>query len=70
MAITGFSMGGHGALTLYLRNPGKFVSVSAFAPICNPTQCAWGQKAFIGYLGSVEEGVNYDACELVKKYKG
>lgn len=50
-AITGHSMGGHGALTLALRNPGMFKSVSAFAPIVAPCQVPWGQKAFSGYLG-------------------
>jgi S-formylglutathione hydrolase len=49
--IFGHSMGGHGALTLALRHPGAFRSVSAFAPICAPLQCPWGQKAFAGYLG-------------------
>ncbi|MDD5325133.1 MAG: S-formylglutathione hydrolase [Polaromonas sp.] len=49
--IFGHSMGGHGALTLALRHPGMFRSVSAFAPICAPTQCPWGRKAFTGYLG-------------------
>jgi S-formylglutathione hydrolase len=49
--IFGHSMGGHGALTLALRHPGAFASVSAFAPICAPTQCPWGHKAFAGYLG-------------------
>jgi S-formylglutathione hydrolase len=44
-------MGGHGALSLALKHPGLFRSVSAFAPICAPTQCPWGQKAFAGYLG-------------------
>lgn len=44
-------MGGHGALVCYLKNPGKYCSVSAFAPICNPVECPWGQKAFSGYLG-------------------
>jgi len=52
MGIFGHSMGGHGALTLALKYPGLFKSVSAFAPICAPTQCAWGQKAFTGYLGA------------------
>lgn len=52
MGIFGHSMGGHGALTLALKHPGLFRSVSAFAPICAPTQCAWGQKAFTGYLGA------------------
>jgi S-formylglutathione hydrolase len=45
-------MGGHGALTLALRHPGRFQSVSAFAPIANPMNCPWGEKAFTGYLGA------------------
>lgn len=49
--IFGHSMGGHGALTLALRHPERFRSVSAFAPICAPMQCPWGKKAFTGYLG-------------------
>lgn len=49
--IFGHSMGGHGALTIALKNPARYRSVSAFAPICAPTQCAWGQKAFTAYLG-------------------
>lgn len=49
--ILGHSMGGHGALTLALRHPGRFRSVSAFAPICAPTEVPWGQKAFRGYIG-------------------
>ena len=52
LGITGHSMGGHGALTLALKHPNLFRSVSAFAPICAPTQCPWGQKAFTGYLGT------------------
>ena len=55
IGIFGHSMGGHGALTLALRHPGRFRSLSAFAPICAPTQCPWGEKAFAGYLG--EPGV-------------
>ena len=51
IGIFGHSMGGHGALTLALKHPGAFRSVSAFAPICAPTQCPWGEKAFSGYLG-------------------
>jgi S-formylglutathione hydrolase len=51
VGVFGHSMGGHGALTLALRHPGLFKSLSAFAPICAPTQCPWGQKAFTGYLG-------------------
>jgi S-formylglutathione hydrolase len=49
--VFGHSMGGHGALTLALRHPGRFQSVSALAPICAPTRCPWGHKAFTGYLG-------------------
>merc|ERR1719473_824131 len=67
-AICGHSMGGHGALTLHLKNPGKFRSVSAFSPICNPTECQWGKKAFEGYLGSVEAGKEYDSTELMRSY--
>ncbi|PKO66489.1 MAG: S-formylglutathione hydrolase [Betaproteobacteria bacterium HGW-Betaproteobacteria-16] len=54
MGLFGHSMGGHGALTLALRHPGLFASVSAFAPICAPTRCPWGHKAFTGYLGQDE----------------
>jgi S-formylglutathione hydrolase len=67
VSITGHSMGGHGALTLYLKNPGLYKSVSAFAPISNPTQCPWGEKAFKGYLGEdKEQWKKHDATELVK----
>ncbi len=69
-SIAGHSMGGHGALICHLKNPGAYTSVSAFSPICNPTQCPWGEKAFKGYLGSVDAGKNYDATELVAKYSG
>lgn len=68
--ITGHSMGGHGALSLHFKNPGKYQSVSAFSPICNPTKCNWGTKAFEGYLGSVEAGKAHDATELVSQYTG
>jgi len=68
MSITGHSMGGHGALISHLKNPGKYTSVSAFSPICNPTKCPWGEKAFTGYLGSVDAGKAYDATELIKNY--
>jgi S-(hydroxymethyl)glutathione dehydrogenase/alcohol dehydrogenase len=64
-SIFGHSMGGHGALVLALKNPGLFASVSAFAPICNPTNSAWGRKAFEGYLGSVDAGKAYDATEIM-----
>lgn len=71
-SIMGHSMGGHGALILALKNPGLFKSVSGFAPICNPSICPWGIKAFTGYLGPQESGKwsEWDATELVKKYKG
>ena len=55
LGITGHSMGGHGALTLALRHPGRFQSLSAFAPICAPSQCPWGHKAFTGYLGDAPD---------------
>jgi S-formylglutathione hydrolase len=65
--IMGHSMGGQGALTIALRNPGKYKSVSAFAPIAAPIQSPWGQKAFTGYLGSDRAAwAQYDATELVK----
>src|SRR3546814_19551486 len=63
--IMGHSMGGHGAITIHLKNPGAYKSVSAFAPICAPTLCPWGQKAFLGYLGKDEEHWReYDSCAL------
>ena len=64
-SISGHSMGGHGALTLFLKNPGMYASASAFSPICSPTSCPWGTKAFEGYLGSVEAGKAHDAVELI-----
>jgi S-formylglutathione hydrolase len=67
-AISGHSMGGHGALTIALKHPEKYVSVSAFAPIANPTGCPWGQKAFSTYLGDDESTwKHYDATLLVDK---
>eukprot|EP00736_Rhodelphis_marinus_P002320 Rmarinus@m.24312 len=69
-SVFGHSMGGHGALICALKNPGLYKSVSAFAPICNPVDCPWGHKAFTNYLGSIESGKEYDACELVAKYTG
>ena len=66
-SITGHSMGGHGAMVLALRNPGRYQSVSAFAPICAPTQCPWGVKAFSNYLGPDRESWRaYDATELLR----
>ena len=73
-SVSGHSMGGHGALTLYLKHPKKFVSCSAFAPITNPMKCPWGQKAFSRYFGAQEVGENqalwadHDATELVSKF--
>lgn len=65
--ITGHSMGGHGALTLHLKNKGHFKSVSAFSPIVAPTQVPWGEQAFSTYLGGDRENWKaHDACELVK----
>eukprot|EP00250_Pteridium_aquilinum_P001434 c1162_g1_i1 orf=64-1212(+) len=70
-SIFGHSMGGHGALTIFLKNVDKYKSVSAFAPICNPLSCPWGQKALPGYLGSDQSlWKEYDATELMKNYKG
>ncbi|MCR2747708.1 S-formylglutathione hydrolase [Limnobacter parvus] len=66
-AIFGHSMGGHGALTIALNNPGQYTSVSAFSPIVSPIQCPWGQKALGQYLG--EDQANwkrYDAVELIR----
>ena len=66
LGLFGHSMGGHGALTLALRHPGLFKSLSAFAPICAPSQCPWGQKAFAGYLGSDQnEWLPHDATALM-----
>ncbi len=66
-AISGHSMGGHGALVSALNNPDKYVSVSAFAPIVNPTLCPWGIKAFKHYLGAdPDRWMAYDSCELLK----
>ena len=67
IGIFGHSMGGHGALTLALKHPEKFKSVSAFAPICAPSQCLWGEKAFSNYLGSDQaEWQKHDATALVQ----
>lgn len=67
VGLFGHSMGGHGALTLALRHPGLYQSVSAFAPIAAPTQCPWGEKAFGGYLGHDRATwAPHDATELVK----
>jgi len=73
VSITGHSMGGHGALSLFLKNPGMYKSVSAFAPIANPLKAPWGEKAFKGYFGESDwqsKGAEHDATELLKKWKG
>lgn len=65
-SIMGHSMGGHGALMLALRNPQRFRSASAFAPIVNPCQVPWGRKAFSAYLGDDEtQWLQYDSCHLL-----
>lgn len=66
LGIMGHSMGGHGALTLAYRHPGLFKSLSALAPICAPTMCPWGEKAFTGYLGDDRDlWAEHDACQLI-----
>lgn len=70
-AISGHSMGGHGALTIGLRNAPRFTSISAFSPIVSPLNCPWGHKALTHYLGDDQAlWVKYDAVELMKKIKG
>ena len=65
-AISGHSMGGHGALVCALKNPGRYRSVSAFAPIANPSACPWGEKAFSRYLGAERaRWLEWDACALI-----
>lgn len=67
-SIFGHSMGGHGALQIALKNPERYAAVSAFAPIVNPSETPWGQKAFAAYLGSDKAAwAEYDSTELVKK---
>jgi S-formylglutathione hydrolase len=65
--ITGHSMGGHGALAVFLKNRGTYKSVSAFSPIVAPMQCPWGEKALTGYLGANRAAwADYDACALLE----
>jgi S-formylglutathione hydrolase len=69
VGIFGHSMGGHGALIIALKNPSYFKSLSSFAPICSPSACSWGQKAFSGYLGTDQtKWQEYDATALIKKH--
>ncbi len=66
-AIMGHSMGGHGALTIGLRNPETYKSVSAFSPIVSPLNCPWGEKALTGYIGADKAAWReYDACALIQ----
>ena len=68
--ISGHSMGGHGALVCALKNPGRYQSLSAFAPIANPADCPWGEKAFSGYLGNDRSRWReWDACALIAQAK-
>ena len=70
-AISGHSMGGHGALISAIRNPGLFKVAAAFSPISNPINCQWGEKNFTGYLGTDKSAwKNYDATELIANYNG
>lgn len=67
-SIMGHSMGGHGALTIALKNPGLYKAVSAFAPICSPLNCPWGEKALSNYIGADRESwLDYDSCALIAK---
>lgn len=67
--VTGHSMGGHGALTLFLKNQDRFASCSAFSPITSPSQVSWGQKAFGAYLGHDRAAwARHDATELVREH--
>lgn len=71
ISITGHSMGGYGALSGFLQNPSKYKSVSAFAPISNPSKCQWGEKNFGGYLGDDKsQWAKYDPTDLIKAYEG
>jgi S-formylglutathione hydrolase len=67
-AISGHSMGGHGALTIGIKNPARYRSISAFSPICHPMHCPWGQKAFSAYLGENQvQWQEYDSVALLEK---
>lgn len=71
ISITGHSMGGMGALVGFLKNPGQYKSVSAFAPISNPLNCAWGDKCFTNYIGEDKSAwYKYDPTHLIKEYTG
>ncbi|WWD17727.1 S-formylglutathione hydrolase [Kwoniella shandongensis] len=76
VSIFGHSMGGHGALSIYLKNPGQYKSSSAFAPACNPSKTPWGVNAFTNYLNAVtrssppSEWLQYDSSHLLQSFKG
>jgi len=70
-SVAGHSMGGHGALSLFLRNPGLYKSVSAFSPIAHPSACPWGKKAFSNFFGEAEgDWAAWDSTLLANKYQG
>jgi S-formylglutathione hydrolase len=69
VALTGHSMGGLGAIAGFLKNPGQYKSISAFAPISNPTKAPWGEKCFTNYLGpEISHWQEYDPVHLIQKY--
>jgi len=69
-SIMGHSMGGHGALTIALKNPGIYKAVSAFSPICSPINCPWGEKALGNYIGANKsDWAQYDTCALISEAK-
>eukprot|EP00350_Pseudokeronopsis_sp_OXSARD2_P006217 CAMPEP_0170549596 /NCGR_PEP_ID=MMETSP0211-20121228/7747_1 /TAXON_ID=311385 /ORGANISM="Pseudokeronopsis sp., Strain OXSARD2" /LENGTH=152 /DNA_ID=CAMNT_0010855697 /DNA_START=46 /DNA_END=504 /DNA_ORIENTATION=- len=70
VGITGFSMGGFGALLSHLRNPGLYQSVSAFAPINNTTHCLWGKKMAATFFNNLQEAAEWDPTQIVKNYQG
>lgn len=70
-SIMGHSMGGHGALSIALKNASRYQSISAFAPICSPLQCPWGEKALSNYIGDDrEQWRQYDSCALIREASG
>ncbi|KAG8626259.1 hypothetical protein KVT40_005204 [Elsinoe batatas] len=72
LSLTGMCVGGHGAMMLYLKNPGKYRSCSAFAPVANPSCSPWGRKAFAHFFGeeAKDKWKEHDSTELVKSWKG
>ncbi|KAE8542878.1 S-formylglutathione hydrolase [Cryptococcus gattii VGV] len=69
-SLMGHSMGGHGSLSIYLKNPGLFKSASAFAPICNPAVVPWGTNAFSNYLSSSSSWLDHDSSALLSEFAG